>query len=66
METAARIVTLFGGVTKLAAAIDATPQRVANWRARRSIPKNQIPAILGAAKKSGLKLDYADFFEDPT
>ncbi len=37
---------------------------VANWRSRESIPAKHIPIILKAARELGIKLSYADFFED--
>jgi predicted transcriptional regulator len=64
MDKISHIVELLGGVTKTAEASEKiTPQMVANWRSRDSIPARHIPALINHAKRAGVELDYPDFFK---
>jgi hypothetical protein len=61
---AAQIIDRFGGVSALARALGHKwPTTVQGWKTRGVIPAGQQQKILDAARKSGIGLVPADFFE---
>lgn len=63
-SVAEKIVDLFGGQRRLADVLGHTHQStVQGWCRRGVIPVRQIPAVITAAKRLGLALDYEDFFQ---
>ena len=61
MATANEIVTLLGGSTKLAEALDTPMTTVASWVAVNFIPRWWHPPLLALAAKNGVTLSTADF-----
>lgn len=62
MTYVANIVDAFGGVRPLAAAIGKPVSTVMSWKVRGSIPDDQKPDVLAAAKLRNIPLEPADFF----
>lgn len=63
-NNAAEIIERFGGQSELARLLGHTsPSTVQGWRQRGRIPSWQIPLVLDAAGRAGVKLELADFFQ---
>lgn len=63
MTQADRIISKFGGLSKLAKALGHKhPTTVQGWRVRGFVPAPQMEAVLKAARKSSIKLGPDDFF----
>jgi len=63
MTQAERIISKFGGLSKLADALGHKhPTTVQGWRGRGFVPTRQIQAVLAAAKRRGISLTLADLF----
>lgn len=59
-----RVIRMFGGMTALAKALGhGHPTTVQGWKDRGVIPSRQIPFVLEAAKREGLNVSVADFFD---
>ena len=56
------IVEKFGGVATMARQLGYARQTVRNWIVRGAIHDHHKPAILAAARLSGIELTEADFF----
>ena len=63
MKTPQELITLMGGPTKTAQALNVTPQAVTNWAARGSIPLAHARGIIAAAESNGHLLTYQDIME---
>jgi hypothetical protein len=63
MDTAAYIISKFGGVRPLARLLKYPPSTVQNWETRNNIPSRQQQAILKAAIANNVPLDPAEFFD---
>lgn len=62
MTYVSKIVSAFGGVRPLAAAIGKPVSTVMSWKARGSIPDDQKPVVLAAARSLRISMEPADFF----
>ena len=59
------IIDRFGGMTALARALGhKNPTTVQGWKVRGIIPARQQRELLDLAKRSGVRLEPADFFAD--
>jgi hypothetical protein len=56
------IIEKFGGVRKMAAAIDRPVSTVGSWSTRGSIPDDAKASVLKIAQSLGIDLDKSDFF----
>lgn len=64
MNTAENVILKFEGMAALARALGhKNPTTVQGWKQRGVIPARQIPGVLDAAKREGIDLSYADFFD---
>lgn len=61
-EIVSKIISKFGGQTKLAAELGCTQSAIAHWKRRGAIPSREISRILQAAERLGIELDANDFF----
>lgn len=67
MNTAEKIVQLFGGQRRLADILGHKNQTtVQGWCLRGVIPVRQIPEVLRAGRRLGLTIKYEDFFDTHT
>jgi hypothetical protein len=65
MNSASRIINLFGGTRALAAALDLPPSTVQSWKDAGLIPAKHQQPVLDKAIELGLPLTPADFFRTP-
>ena len=65
---ARRIIEKFGGITALARALDkqTLPSVVQGWNDRGFIPARRQQEVLDAARRLGIDLTPADFFDLPS
>lgn len=57
------IINKFGGLTKLARALNMKhPTTAQGWKSRGSIPARHIPRIIEAARERNIELGLDDFF----
>jgi len=64
MKPADRIIGRFGGLQATAKALEHRhATTVQGWKERGYIPGKQIPAVLKAAHKLGIKIELSDFDE---
>lgn len=58
------IISKFGGLTKLARALNMKhPTTAQGWKVRGSIPARHIPKIIEAARAQNIDLSLGDFFQ---
>ena len=66
MKPAEQIIEKFGGISACAKILGhRNPTTVQGWKERGFIPARQQREVLEAARREGIDLDPADFFEPP-
>lgn len=64
MAHARSIIALFGGTRPMAATLGLSPSTVQGWKRGGYIPAQRQGQVLAAARRLGLHLAPADFFDD--
>ena len=63
MTYAERIVEKFGGTRPMAGRLGVPPSTVQSWKDAGVIPARRQGEVLDAARREGIDLTHADFFE---
>lgn len=58
------IISRFGGIRPMAAAVGVPPSTVQSWKASGVIPARRQQQVLNAARAAGIPLEPADFFPE--
>ncbi len=63
MSYAEQIIKRFGGIRPMAARLNIPPSTVQSWKYAGIIPARRQAEVLEAARRDGIALSHADFFE---
>lgn len=63
MNAAERIIAKFGGIRPMARIVGLAPNSVQNWKRTGLIPASRQQGLLELARREGIELEPADFFE---
>jgi hypothetical protein len=61
---AQNVVRRLGGIRKAARIVEAPVSTVQGWHDRGVIPSQRIPEVIEKAKRAGIRLKLADFFQE--
>lgn len=65
MSYSRKIIQKFGGINPMARILDIPPSTVQGWKERGVIPARRQVEVIEAARREGIAVSPADFFDMP-